>query len=261
MGDSYPRAGGCARRLIDLRREGKNCAVGWLEDDFHHFGVTIEHDDSGIITDVRGAAPRYPFSTCPAAALALKGMIGHRLSQRSSDIGGMLSMRQNCTHLFDLAGLVMALAASDRHHRRYEATITDREIIAWEPGLRRILGPGLAILRMDDVKILEWQINRRSITAPDFWAGQSLTAGFRERTEALPIDQAEYATILRRAILISGGRTLDPDLYPRATDRGQAGVCHTFLEENRIHAVRMPGTTFNYEESSQAMLSLVHTKP
>ena len=50
MGDAYPRIGGRLRRRIDLRREGDGAAVGWLEDDFHHFGVTIEHRD-GVMTD------------------------------------------------------------------------------------------------------------------------------------------------------------------------------------------------------------------
>lgn len=255
MGDAYPRTGGCARRLIDLRREGPGTAVGWLEDDFHHFGVTIEHNEAGIITDVRGAAPRFPFTTCPAAALSLKGMIGHKLSPRSSDVGAMVSMRHNCTHMFDLAGLVMALAATGTDHRRYEVTTTDRDIVQWEAGLRRLLGPGVAKLWQDSELVLEWQIDRREITGPAEWAGQSLTEGFRERTEALPPAQAEQATVLRRAILISSGRTLDPDLYPRATDRGQSGVCHTFREENRVNALRMFGSTRNYEDSSSGMLS------
>ena len=44
------RIGGLARRLIDLRRENDRTVVGWLEDDFHHFGITL-NQDVGIITD------------------------------------------------------------------------------------------------------------------------------------------------------------------------------------------------------------------
>jgi hypothetical protein len=260
MGDTYPRIGGCARRLIDLRREDEHTAIGWLEDDFHHFGITLHHD-GGIITDVRAAAPRFPYSTCPAAGLALRGMIGHPLAARSTDVGLMIPMRQQCTHMFDLAGLTMAHAAAGREHRRYEAVITDREIIAWEAGLRRVLGPGVATLRRDGEVVLEWQIERRGITGPADWAGQSLTAGFRERTEAMPVEEAEHAAVLRRAIMISSGRSLDPDLYPTARDRGQSGVCHTFLEENRDQAKRMVGSTLNYERSSEGMLGHLSEKP
>ena len=261
MGDSYPRMGGRARRLIDLRREDAHAVVGWLEDDFHHFGVTVEHDDDGIITDVRAAAPRFPYSTCPAAALALKGMIGHRLAARSSDVGAMIPMRRNCTHMFDLAGLAMAHAASGRARRRYEATISDREIVAWEAGLRRILGAGTATLWRDGDKVLDWRIDGRGITGPGEWAGQSLTQGFRERTEAMSVEDAEYATVLRRAIMISSGRSLDPDLSATARDRGQSGVCHTFLEENRDKALRIIGSTLNYEDSSKGMLGRLAERP
>ena len=122
--------------------------------------------------------------------------------------------------MFDMAGLVMAHAALGRDHRRYEATTSDREIVAWEAGHRRLLGSGTARLEMDGDLVLEWQIDRREITGPGDWAGQSLTEGFRERTEAMPIEQAEHATVLRRAVMIASGRTLDPDLYPTARERG-----------------------------------------
>jgi hypothetical protein len=260
MGDVYPRTGGCARRLIDLRCDDAHHAVAWLEDDFHHFGVTVQHD-GGVITDVRAAAPRFPYSTCPAAGLALKGMIGRRLSVRATDVGMMIPMRQQCTHLFDLAGLAMAQAAGGRARRRYEATITDREIVAWEPGLRRLLGPGVATLRLNQEVVLEWRIDGRAISGPADWAGQRLTEGFRERTEAMPVEPAEHAAVLRRAILISSGRSMDPDLHSSARARGQSGVCHTFLEENRDKAQRMVGSTLNYQASSDGMLSRLAERP
>jgi hypothetical protein len=260
MGDAYPRIGGLARRLIDLRREDDHTVVGWLEDDFHHFGITMNHA-LGAITDLRVLPVRLPYSTCPAARLALDGMVGQPLRQRSTEVGRMVPMRLQCTHMFDLAGLVMAHAALGRDHRRYEATTSDREIVAWEPGLRRLLGPGTARLEMDGNLVLEWQIDRRGVTGPGDWAGQSLIEGFRERTEAMLIEEAEHATVLRRAVMIASGRTLDPDLYPTARDRGQSGVCHTFLEENRDGALRNFGNTRNYENSSDGMLLLLAEVP
>jgi hypothetical protein len=260
MGDSYPRTGGYERRLIDLRREDPHSAVGWLEDDFHHFGVTIEYDEAGIITGVRASAPRFPYTTCPGAALALRGMIGHALSPRASDVGRMIPMRHNCTHMFDLAGLTMALAASGRTHKRYQATVTDRPIVGWE-GMRRVLGPGSATLWLDDKIVLEWQIDQRIITGPTDWRGQSLNEGFRQTTEAMSIEEAECANVLRRVVMIASGRSMDPDLHPLARDRGQGAVCHTFLEENRDHAVRVKGSTLNYETSAEGMLAQLPEKP
>jgi hypothetical protein len=260
MSDDFPRRDGCLRRLIDLRREDAHTAIGWLEDDFHHFGVTIVHDDGGLITDVSASAPRFPYTTCPGAAIALKGMIGHKLSSRATDIGTMISMRENCTHMFDLGGLTMALAASTTVHRRYEAIVSDREIVAWEGG-RRILGVGTAMLRLDQELVLSWVIDRRIILGPDEWAGQSLGEGFRQRTETMPLAAAEHATILRRAIMVAVGRSSDPDRHPTAAGRGKAAVCHTFLERNRDVAERVTGSTRNFAASDRGMLGKVRDKP
>jgi hypothetical protein len=243
-----------------LRREPDGAAVGWLEDDFHHFGVTIEQA-GGVITDVRVMAPRAPFTTCPAAALGLKGMIGHRLAARSTEVGRMVKMRQQCTHMFDLAGLVMAHLAARRDHRRYEAIVEDRDIIAWEGGHRRLQGKGEARLLRDGIETLFWEIDRRMITGPGDWTGQALVEGFRERTEAMDLEAAEDATVLRRAVMVAAGRSLDPDLYPTARDRGQSGVCYTFLEENRDMGKRVFGSTLNYEQSDEGMLSHLSQRP
>ncbi len=115
------------RRLIDLRRQDDRTAVGWMEDDFHHFGVTVVHD-GGVVVDVRAMAVRYPWTTCPGATEPLKALVGKPLVSRSSDIGGLIDMRVQCTHLFDLAGLVLAHAARGGDHRRYEVTVLDRAV-------------------------------------------------------------------------------------------------------------------------------------
>ena len=73
MGDNYRNRGGRARRLIDLQRWDNRTVVGWLEDDFHHFGVTVMHQE-GHVVDVAVAAPRHPYSTCPGSASALRRM-------------------------------------------------------------------------------------------------------------------------------------------------------------------------------------------
>jgi len=78
--------------MIDLRIVDARRAVGWLEDDFHHFGVTIEHE-GGRVVDVRMAAPRTPWSTCPGAAKPLQALLGKPLVARASDVGSLLDMR------------------------------------------------------------------------------------------------------------------------------------------------------------------------
>ena len=43
-----PWGDGIYRRRITVRRTGPATVVGELEDDFHHFGVQIDHDDTEI---------------------------------------------------------------------------------------------------------------------------------------------------------------------------------------------------------------------
>lgn len=234
--------------------------VAWLEDDFHHIGLTLEHDGQNI-TAIRVASERLPFTTCPAAAANLQKLVGQHLSPRCTDIGAMVNMREQCTHMYDLAGLAMAQAAAGRDHRQYEAIIGDREIIAWEAGKRRLLGPGEAYLLRDNKEVLRWQIDKRAIAGPAEWAGQSLTKGFRPRTENMPIEQAESATVLRRAIMVAGGRSFDPDTVVTAAERWQTGACYTFLEENRESGLRNFGNARNYEDSGDAMLAKRHESP
>jgi hypothetical protein len=260
MSDEYPRTGGHSRRLIDLKCWDDNHVVGWLEDDFHHFGVTVEHAE-GVISDIRGAAPRHPFSTCPGAAQVLRELIGVPLFKRSSDIGVFSEMRQHCTHMFDLTGLAIAQAAGNRPHYRYEALVSDRPIVQWRENHRRLHGAGTAELFLNGERILNWTIDRQFITGPEEWAGQSLETGFRARTEAMDIEAAEHSTILRRAVLISGGRSLDPDLYPTAVDRGLEGLCYAFQKVRRNDGVRMFGSTKNYEKSDNGMLGHVNEMP
>lgn len=257
--DVFPRTGGRSWRKIDLRNADDHTAVGWLEDDFHHFGVTVVHDGS-VIQDVRVASPRFPWETCPAAGNGLRDLIGKPLVARATDIGQMLDMRLHCTHMFDLAGLVIAQAHRGTRHRRYEACVTDRPVILGKTVGETVFGPGRATLLRDGVEVLAWDIDGETITGPADIAGHGLERGFRAWTEAMSEDKAECATVLRRAIRIALGRTFNYDLIERADDMGLPALCHTFQPEFRKLARHMHGSVVNYE-SGQGMLSEVDKIP
>jgi hypothetical protein len=259
MASTFPRSGGRLRRLIDLRHEHANLVVAWLEDDFHHFGVSLEHN-AGRITDVRMAAPRTPWITCPGAAGPLRALVGKALLRRASDIGGLLDMRQQCTHVFDLAGLAMAHAAQQRPDRRYQAIVEDREVLAWN-GPHPILGPTDARLLCNGHEVLAWHIEQGSITAPAEHAGQSLNRGFRAWSESLDEDQAEYATILRRAQLVAGGRAIDHDQHQSAGSYLDEPLCYSFQPERSRQALRNEGSTLDYAASSEGMLAHLREVP
>src|SRR5207253_3987668 len=54
-------------------------AVAEIEDDFHHFVVTVAHDGR-TVTGATGRAIRYPWSSCPLAGGALSALAGLPLS-------------------------------------------------------------------------------------------------------------------------------------------------------------------------------------
>lgn len=254
----FKQRGGIGHRMIDLRIVDEQTAVGWLEDDFHHFGVTFVHDGAKITT-VRMAAPRTPWITCPGAAQPLQELVGKPMVSRASEVGSLISMRLQCTHVFDLAGLLLAHIAN-RHERnlsrRYHTVIPDRPRHGDENSLSSF-GVGTAELYQDGERVMYWEIEGDMIIGPEPYAGHSQNHGFRQWTEGMPIDEAEYATILRRAILVAGGRTITHDDYPTADAMGAPALCHTFQPGTREKALRNMGMTFDYSEHPEDLIANV----
>lgn len=251
---------GRARRMIDLKRWDTNTVVGWLEDDFHHFGVTIVHDGD-IITEVSSTAVRYPWTSCGSAPNALQPLVGKTLSPRCSDIGGLLAMREQCTHIFDLAGLVMAHAVRGISHRHYQTITESREILGWQNHKSPIFGPTTICLYQDDEKVMQWHNEHGEIVDSDTDHRQSLGRGFRAWTESLDLEHGEYTTIMRRALLVSGGRSMVHDNYPSAAAMEQPELCYSFQASRRDSALRMHNTTKDYADAPEAMLACLDTKP
>ncbi|MFV0276965.1 MAG: hypothetical protein ACK5HY_07250 [Parahaliea sp.] len=258
----YKHPPGTGRRQIDLRIEDESLAVGWLEDDFHHFGVSIRFGD-GKVEDIRMAAPRTPWNTCAGAAEPLRTLVGQPLITRASDIGKLIDMRLQCTHVFDLTGLLLA-HIGNRHqrlaHRRYHSQVPDRPIQGSEFELASY-GAGEAWLYQDGERVMYWQVDGDRITAPPAFAGVSLSTGFRPWTEQLPEQEAEYATILRRAMELSSARSIDSDDYPTAADMTMKPLCHTFQQHRAPRARRNFGNALDYSEHPEQMLLNVSEIP
>ncbi len=96
---------GSYRRRLRTVITAPGVVEGGLEDDFHHFSVRLEHDGT-LVQAVIGRAHRWPWTTCPDAAGALRALEGMELSPRCLAPGDVADPKQNCTHMFDLAGLV-----------------------------------------------------------------------------------------------------------------------------------------------------------
>jgi hypothetical protein len=178
-------------------------------------------------------------------------LIGQRLFARDSDVGARLAMRRNCTHLFDLAGLAIAGASRGTPLRTYEATVSDR--VPKPPGRQPHVGRCTAELARDGVPILRWRIEDEAIVDPR--PGRSLLGGFRAWTETLDEGAAEAAGVLRRAVDVSGGRSVPLDAVGFASDMGLPALCYSYQPSVAPHARRMKGTTRDFSGGPNAMLA------
>jgi hypothetical protein len=208
------------RRRILVTAPASGEVVSDLEDDFHHFRVTLRHDGERIV-GVECESFRWPWSTCPAAADSLRALAGMPLSTRFTAAGQWTDPKQNCTHQFDAACHAITHAASERDRRRYDVEVPSRDA----NGETRVR------LWVDGAASLEWRLTWGGIVDPVApfddapWKG-----GFMRWADAtLEPDHAERAIILRRASDIGMGRGMDLDGVPVADQlpANMSGVCYT----------------------------------
>ena len=241
---TYPS--GSYRRRIRMTASPDHAAVtAELEDDFHHFRVTVAHDGARV-TGVVGAGVRFPWSTCPFAAERLEPLVGMPLSTRSTAVGDVVSARDNCTHMFDLAGLAVAHATRGGDRRQYDVAVSDP-----------IDHRRQATLDRDGEALLAWVVDDHTILEPSPFGGQALRGGFLAWAEAaLDPDTAEAAIVLRRACHIAHGRIQDLDVYDDASPLLpiMSGACFTFQPERAPGARRMKGTIRDFTAAPERLL-------
>ncbi len=209
------------RRRIRVHTAEPGVVVSELEDDFHHFVVTLTHDGKHVLS-CENTSRRWPWSTCPDAAEPLRRLAGMPLSRRFTAAGTWTDPKQNCTHQFDTACHAITHAASDRDTRVYDVEIPLRDPETGESDVR---------LWVDGEPHLAWKINWGGIEhpAPPFDAAPWRGGFMRWADATLPEDHAECAIVLRRACDIGMGRGMDLDGIPVADQLPQtmAGICHT----------------------------------
>lgn len=212
-----------------------------VEDDFHHFRVTVRRQGQRV-SEVFTHALRNPTVLCPAAGERLVEIVGMPLGAASVAVHEQVDARQQCTHMIDLAGLAVAALAQQRPSRIYEAVVPDR-----------VDGRTRATLSRDGVPLLAWDMDAGTITGPAPYAGLAIGTGFtgwvRER---LSLDEAEAALVLRRAVFISGGRGVDLDAPGRTT--GPMGGCWVWQPERAAAAKRNIGSTQDFTGRADVLL-------
>jgi Protein of unknown function (DUF2889) len=243
--DAYRRAVRLVAHPAD--DDGLQTVVADLDDDFHRFRVTLRHDGRRVVS-VEGEGIRFPWSTCPDAAVPLRALEGAPLSVRATAAADHANPKATCTHMFDLAALAMAHAGAGRAGTRlYEAEIPKRE-----------RGHTRARLWRDGELVLDWTVDDRNgvLDAPPYsdapWQG-----GFMQWVDAnLEPDAAEAAIVLRRAVTIGHGRGMDLDVYDRAEEIAPMmnAICFTFQSPQVEVALRHRGATRDRGATPEALL-------
>lgn len=208
-----------------------------LEDDFHHFRVSLRHED-GVLRDIDGHALRFPYSACPQAIEPLRELIGMRLSPIAHSVTRQTDAQHQCTHLLDLAGLAVAAALRPAQTRRYDIQVP-----------LRIDGRTRPVLRLNDEPLLEWCVNGPIIEGPEPFSGINIREGMaRWALTTLTPELAEAALLLRRCTMISIGKmhNLDSQVHASSTDR-----CYSQQTIRAPEALRMKGSTWDFETSDE----------
>lgn len=232
---------GTFRRVIDIHEHpaGTGREVrGVLEDDFHHFRVALRHDNR-TVTAIDGWAVRHPYTLCAQATGELDRLAGMPLDEIAQSVTRFVDASGQCTHMLELAGLMIAAAARGLGQRRYQADVPARRD-----------GRTRAVLYRDGRQCLAWDVQDDGIAAPEPYAGQSLRAGMaRWAIGHLEVEQAEAALILRRAVLLSLGRQKNLDAQRHAEP---TGACFAQQPGRAPQARRIAGSIVDFTARPQA---------
>jgi len=166
-------------------------------------------------------------------------------------------MRLQCTHMYDLAGLLLAHAHHRRDHRRYNSTVVKLDSIESSAPV----GWLHAELKQDGEQVLWGDIAEDIIWRPQSCEGRLVERGFREWIESMEEEDAEHAFVLRRAYFVGRSRTVDLSGVRSADEMDFPAVCHAYKPQRRKAAHPMPGSIVRFDETCQPMLSRVHTQP
>ena len=243
---------GSYRRRIRLATRTPETIDAGVEDDFHHFRIRLHHDGRHV-RKVEADALRIPWTACGDAGTALQVLEGMPLERSCLAVGRWTSAAQQCTHLFDLAGLAAAhayrgISGDAVSGRQYDAEIP----YGFDRGARKVVR-----LWRDGTSVLTWTIEGDHVVEPPF-SDVPFTGGFfRWADTTLVADDAEAAIVLRRACTIGMGRGMDQDSWSSAADvsAGATGVCYSQQPERRDVALRVRGNILDFDASPDRLLS------
>lgn len=210
-----------------------------LEDDFHHFRVELSCV-AGVVTQITGAAPRHPYTLCSGAIAQLDALLGMPLTDVAHAVTRVAPPTEQCTHLFELAGLAIATAARGTLQRQYDIEVTTP-----------VDGELQSRLFRDGVLWLSWVVRNSVIQSPPPYVNIDLRQGMaRWALSALPTEEAEAALVLRRCTVISKGRGVKLDEQIHARPQG-----HCFAQQpvRATQALRVMGSTWDFAQTVERL--------
>lgn len=242
-----PGGEGVYRRRVIVRLEGAH-AGGELEDDFHHFRVELDHDGSAV-TAVDGSGVRAPWTMCLTAGEPIQALVGTLLRTGPLALAA-LDARKNCTHMFDLAGLIVTHTARGIDGDRiYDMAVDDPHP---ETAERH------AQLWRDGELLLDWHLRDRTVLGPSDWIDAPLWTRFIPwAAEHLDAEIGEAAVALRRACDIARGREADLDKMDSAAPLIDVmnEICHSFQPQNAPLAIRSKGSGRDFTDRPELLLA------
>ncbi len=234
------------RRRIRVVNLDERTTIAGLEDDFHHFALTLRHD--GItVTRFEATAHRWPWTTCPDAGDQLTLLHGMRLSPRCLAVHDVADATEQCTHQFELAGLAVAHACRGETLRQYDVEV---------PFGAQSGGPHRVLLSRNGVEQLGWTLDGPACLDPEPYASAPWRRGFSRWADAnLPVDDAEAAIVLRRCCDLSFARGADLKDFPRVSQyTASMGICYTFQPDVAAVSIRQLGTIRDWDGHVDDML-------
>jgi len=215
-----------------LLQPGPGWIGGALEDDMHCFHLRLEHDGARV-TKVAARAVRHPWTGCAGAPAHLAG----KLTDAALADVARRDATLECTHLFDLA-ILCAAHAGDIAPSRFDMRVADR-----------VDGCTTATLVQDGEERLRWRIDQTVIAGPDPFTGLDIKR-LSQWKHDFPADVAEQATMLRRAVFVSGARQYPTPVNVTAGQQGalRQGVCFNYQPEQAASSTPL----FERREFSQS---------
>lgn len=230
------------RRRIIIRSQftpEKTLVRASLEDDFHHFRVELV-STGGLVSTISAMAPRRPYSLCGNAVTQLDFLLGMPLTPIAHEVTRVTDPSEQCTHLFELTGLAIAVAARGITRRQYDVEVPDRENQRTQARLSR-----------DGAPLLTWDLLGTVIQGPAPYAGVDFYKGMaRWALSTLPADEAEAALVLRRCTGISKGRGMKLDLQIHAQPNGN---CFSQQPQRATEALRVKGATWDFANNPERL--------